>query len=157
VSRFTLIEAKPYHCGVMARRIRHAHAEAVLQVGAHVHRDMRKFFDESCYRRAWLIDGELAGVGGVTGAEIDPYGIVWLALSEAATRHTVAIVRAARAQLSEMLQTRHELSTTISDLDPASRRFAFYLGFVPKRRLDPHPYWLCTYSREDPWASTRFH
>jgi len=88
------------------------------------------------FTRAWLVDGELAGLGGVTGSEISSTGYVWLALSERATRFPVEIVKETQRQMARILLTKRELVTLIIPEDKTSLRFATWLGF---ETVDPTP------------------
>lgn len=126
---FTIIEAKPYHCGQMSRLLRAEHREAIARVGADIHREMRARFDASSFRRAWMIDGRLAALGGVVGTSLSTYGFVWLALTNEARRYPLAVVREARRQLDEIMTVRRELATTIIGGDEAAKRLAVFLGF----------------------------
>jgi hypothetical protein len=128
---FELVEAKAWHCGAMSRMLRLEHKMAVAMIGLDSHRELRTAFDDSMYRKSWLIDGKLASIGGVVGPTISTYGLIWLAFSSAATKYPLAMVRLMRAQLTEIMRTRHLLITTILDGDHASERFAIFLGFVP--------------------------
>ncbi len=128
-ARFEIIDAKPWHCGVMARVLRDEHKKVVERAGASAHRLLRECFDQSPFRRAWLIDGELAALGGVMGTIVSPSGTVWLALSQKATRYPIAIIKEARRQLAEILSVRREIVTTIVFGDDAARRLAIFLNF----------------------------
>lgn len=126
---FTIVEAKPWHCGAMSRLLRHEHRNAVAVLGIDSHRELRTLFDASAYRRAWLIDGKLAGLGGVTGSEMAAIGFVWLTLTEQGTHYPIAIVKEARRLLDEIMVTKRELATTILAGDHAAKRLAIFLGF----------------------------
>lgn len=126
---FTIIPAKPFHCGQMCRLLRHEHAQAIAMLGIDSHREMRRLFDTSSFTRAWLIDGKMAALGGVVGNLLSPYGFVWLALTEQARRYPLAIIKEARRQLDYIMTTKKELATTVLDGDPAARRLAIFLGF----------------------------
>lgn len=128
---FTVTEAKIWHCGAMARLLRVEHQRVVAKIGFDSHKELRARFESSTFRRAWMIDGRLAALGGVTGTRLSPEGYVWLAFSDAATRHKVEMVKEARRQLAEIGETRHRLVTTILAGDDAAKRFAVFLGFVP--------------------------
>ena len=120
----------------MSRIMRHEQKDCVLQLGVNIHRQLRGVFHDSpAFRRAWLIDGELAGLGGVIGSLASGSGYVWLALSQEATRYPKAMVREARLQLDELMQTRRRLETSIVEGDVAAMRFAQHLGF----RVDNAP------------------
>lgn len=135
MTTFEIIEAKPYHCGQMVRALRHDHRAAVLKLGLNAHRQLRACYDDSAFCRAWIIDGKLAGLGGVTGTEASFSGYIWLALTEEATRYPKMIVKEARNQLNEIMSVKRRLLTTLVDADPTSRRFAEYLGFHALERV----------------------
>lgn len=126
---FQIIEAKMHHCGKMVRRLRSEHARLIGELGVDPHRELTNIFYASSYRRAWLIDGELAALGGVAGAMASPNGYVWLAVSELALKYPVAMVKEARRQLEQILTTRSRLTTILIGDDAAARRFAIFLGF----------------------------
>lgn len=130
-TRFEIREAKAYHCGQVARRLRTSHVTALLATDARmgVHREMRRCFDASCYARSWFIDGEIAAIGGVIATVASPNGFVWLALTQEAGRHRVAMVKEARRQLAEVMRSKRELATTILSEDIEGQRFAAFLGF----------------------------
>jgi hypothetical protein len=141
---FDLIEAKTWHCGMMIRMLRREQKEAMAAIGVDSHRELRAAFDDSAYRRAWLIDGKLVGIGGIAGPMLSPFGLVWLALSNKATKYPLALVRLLRRQLDELMETKRILLTTILGGDEASERFAVFMGFVP---LDGPNYILGVSSR----------
>lgn len=156
VTTFEIIPARAHHCGQMARRLRHKHAEAVALMGMDSHREIRRCFDASPFRRAWLIDGKLGALGGIAGNNISTRGFVWLAVAQDAVRYPKAMVREARRQLAEIMSTRFELTTIIAEHDEASKRFALAIGFVPTHRVDPHPCWQMVYRKDEqerPWPS----
>ena len=72
---FEIVEAKAWHCGAMSRLLRQEHAEAIALIGLNSHRELRAVFDESIFRRAWLINGRLAALGGVIGPAASAYGM----------------------------------------------------------------------------------
>lgn len=127
--RFEIVEAKPFHCGQMARATRRDYLGAMLAAGANPHMELRECFDQSSFRRAWLIDGKVAALGGVIGTIMSAEGMVWLALSDEATRHPRAVIREARRQLSGLMRTRRELRASIFEGDDPSLRLAIFLGF----------------------------
>lgn len=129
MTEFRVVEAKPFHCGRMCRILRTEHHEALAMIGADIHRELRAAFDASCIRKAWLIDGELAALGGISGSALDAAGYVWLALSKKATHYPVALLKEAKRQLAEVMRTKRELATTIIPTDEAALRLAVFLGF----------------------------
>ena len=129
--RFEIIEARAYHCGQMARILRHEHQKAVAMIGIDSHRELRGRFDDSSFRKAWLIDGKLAALGGVTGSLLSTVGYIWLAFSNEAMRYPIQIVKESRLQIAEIMTVKTTIYTTILDGDEASKRFAIFVGFVP--------------------------
>jgi hypothetical protein len=105
-------------------------------IGLNSHRELRAMFDDSTFRKAWLIDGHLAAVGGVTGPALSSYGIVWLAFTNAATKYPMAMIKEARRQIQLIMQIKRVLVSSILEGDDASERFAIFLGFVPATDLD---------------------
>jgi hypothetical protein len=130
MTSFAIVDAKPWHCGRMIRLLRAEHALALAAIGLDGHRELRRRFDESpSFRRAWLIDGNLAALGGVTGTALSTSGVVWLALARPALGYPRAVVREARRQIDAMMAMRRTLIATILDGDETSRRFAAFMGF----------------------------
>ncbi len=129
MTRFTTIPGQIRHCGQLSRVLRHGHQEALLRLGVSAHHQLRAAFEQSYFCKAWLIDGQLSGLGGVVGSVMTPIGFIWVALSERATRFPVAIIKEARTQLDEVMRTKVMLTTNIVDGDEAALRLAAYLGF----------------------------
>lgn len=129
MTEFKIIEGQTWHCGQMARRLREEQTDAMSRVDLDVHREMRSLFDQSAFRRAWLIDGQLAALGGVTGSPLEATGCVWVAISRLAQRYPVAMIREARRQLGTIMATRTMLVTTLLPDDEQSLRLAVFLGF----------------------------
>jgi hypothetical protein len=121
--------AKAWHCGAILRSLRVEHQVGLARVQPDSHRELRKVFDASVFRKALFLDGRLAGIGGVTGTLACDMGYVWLALSQEATRHPVAVLRVIRQELDRMMLSRTELATTIIIGDDAAKRLAIFLGF----------------------------
>jgi hypothetical protein len=134
--KFEIVEAKSWHCGAMSRRLRLEHQKAVAMIGLNSHRELRAMFDDSTFRKAWLIDGRLAAVGGVTGPALSSWGLVWLAFTNEATKYPKAMTKEARRQIDLIMQTKHHLISSIIEGDQASERFAIFLGFVPASAVD---------------------
>ena len=103
---------------------------AVAKLGLDSHRELAGRFGQSAFRRAFLIDGVLEGLGGVTGSMLSSEGYVWLALSNKAARHPLVLVREASRQLAEIMVTKRLLMTSLLEDDFAAKRFAIFLGFV---------------------------
>jgi hypothetical protein len=107
--------------------------------GVHAHREIRTNFDASAFRRAWLIDGRLAALFGVTGALLASRGYGWLALTSDATRYPVEIVKETRRQFDQIMLTKREMVTALLPEDKTALRFATKLGFEIET-VTPVPY-----------------
>lgn len=139
MSEFRIIPARAHHCGAILRRLRRDHCAAMAKLGIRDgHRKLRDIFEGSAYARAWTIDGELAALGGVYGPELSTEGFIWLALSQAAMAHPIAVARTARRQISDIMTTKRRLSTTVYLQDDTSFHFARFLGFKPVADM-PNP------------------
>ncbi len=130
--KFEVIDAKPHHVGQILRRMRAEETEAISQIGIAVHREMRHVLGASSFARAWMIDGRLAAIGGVTGMLASSEGHLWLVLSREALRHPVAMLKEAKRQFSLAIETRRAVTTTVAVGDTAGLRFAGHFGFVHK-------------------------
>lgn len=139
---FQIIEAKPYHCGRIVRMLRREHQNAMTIIGQKAHHELRTCFDHSAFRRAWLIDGQLAAVGGVVGTSLSSAGYIWLALTQEATKYPVAVFKEAKTQLREILQVKRKLVTTTYCDDATATRFAERLGFERREQSDQTIGWM---------------
>ncbi len=128
---FQIVEGKAFHCRRIARVLRYEHQRHLFALNVDVVGELRSIFNGSYYRRAWLIDGQLAGLGGVEGSWASTSGRIWLALSERATKYPVAIMRELKRQLEEISLTKKELFTTVIEGDTAAHRLAVHVGFHP--------------------------
>ena len=126
MTTFEVIEARRYHCGAMARIMRPEQRHVLIAAGLNPHRVLSEGFAASWPCRAWLIDGRLAGLGGFVGQLLSRGEFVWLALSEEASRHPVAVVREACRQLAAR---GGEVTTSVAIDDHGALRLAASLGF----------------------------
>ena len=124
-----IIEAKPWHCGKMARILRSEHQRRLGDAGVNIHREIKANFDGSGWKRAGLLDGRLVGLGGIMGSEVESTGFIWLALSDEVRRHPLAVARILRRLLDEIMETRHELATLVIPEDSTALRLAVFMGF----------------------------
>lgn len=129
---FEIIPAKPWHCGIIARKARAEHRAAVSALGIDLHRELAARFADTLEPKAWLIDGRVAALGGVLGTGLCAGGYVWLAITDEAAKHPLALVREAKRQLDQVMSIRRELATVLLPTDKAALRLAAYLGFHVK-------------------------
>ena len=127
--KFEIVEAKLHHCGQMARMLRRDQRDPLLKAGVPIHRALRAQLEASSYRRAWLIDGRLAALGGVHGTLAAPDGIVWMALAEDALRYRKAIVAETKRQIAVIMATRWRIAGSTLWFDWRAAEFAAFLGF----------------------------
>lgn len=132
MTRFQIIEAKPFHCGQMSRILRYEQQRAIAQVGGgDIHRELREKYYESSFTRAWALDGRLAALAGVTGPTLSDEGIIWLCMSEAALKHPKEIIKECRQMLDDVSVLKRRIYTFVLNSDPKSTRMAVFLGFEP--------------------------
>lgn len=124
-----VVEAKTWHCGRMARLMRHDHQSRLARCGLDPHRELRRNFEASSWVRTALMDGQIVAMAGIIGSDIASTGFLWLVLSQQAMRHPVAMIRLFRRELDRVMSTRHELATLVGPDDPAAVRLAVFMGF----------------------------
>lgn len=151
---FQIVEAKRYHVGAMARRLRVDQKSALVNLGVEIHRDMLTAFDNSAFRKAWLIDGKIAGLGGVIGSSLSSAGFVWLSLTDEAAKFPIAVIKEARRQMDAIRETYRTLTTTLAQGDVVAARFARHIGFVPGADRVPDGFVSMRWSADAP-ASPR--
>lgn len=126
---FDTVPARRWMCGRVARALRAEHQTASARVGVDVHRGLTDIFGKSYYRKALLVDGQVAALWGVAGSPLSPMGFAWMAITDKLTAYPVTVARLARAELAEMAKPHVELQTTIIDGDEAAKRLMVFLGW----------------------------
>lgn len=127
--KIEIVNAKRYHCGHMARLMRVEHHAALLRMQVPIHREIRRTFDLSFYRRSAFLDGDLAAMWGLEGSMLSSAARVWLVLSQHVLKHPTLILRHAAREIERMAATRSELVTTVIPDDDAAHRLVAFLGF----------------------------
>jgi hypothetical protein len=133
MSRFETktISATRADCSKIACFMRDQHRQSITMLGLDPYRELVDAFDETPHPMAWVIDGELAALGGVAGPPLlNPIGIVWLAVTEHAVQFRHALVKELRRQLDVAQQVYGILATPLCPADKVSLRFAAFLGFA---------------------------
>ena len=133
------VEAKLWHCGQLTRRLRGAQSRELASIGIRSHAELRDRYGESSFKQSWTIDGKLAGMCGVTGSHLSFTGLIWLALSDVATRHPALTARAARSQIAEIMLTRREIYSVMFTGDAVSMRWIAFLRFD---KAEHQPDWI---------------
>lgn len=138
--RAEIVDAKLHYCGRMVRNLRHEHAASFIRLGLNSHRAIRQTVAMSTgFRRALFLDGRLAGMWGVCGSSMSPFGNVWVVFTQEATRYPILLVKEARRQLEEMMILKTHLVTTVFEGDHTAVRFAAFLGFHVDGELEGAP------------------
>jgi hypothetical protein len=132
--RLEIVEAKPFHCGQMARMLRAEHENVLTKLGVRPHRALRASYDDAPFAKACFIDGRLACLWGVDGTLACDEAHVWMALARWMTPHARTVLTVCKQQVNELLKTRRRLRTLMLIEDKTSFRFAQHLGF----RVAPH-------------------
>lgn len=129
------VTPKRYHCGQLARTMRHEHA-AIIEANPHIkaHRNIVQFFERSTLVRAWTMDGKIAALAGVTGSMMDRDGIAWLILSQDAEAHPVAVGREALKFMDWARITKREIYIVVMADDRKAIDFAYFLDFQANGR-----------------------
>jgi hypothetical protein len=128
---FETIPAKRSHCSKIACLTRDDQREAIIALGLDPYRELVQAFDQTPAPTAWLIDGELAALGGVAGPPgTCPIGVAWLVIAEYATRFSFALVREVKRQLTSAHEIYPLVVSPLLPTDKKSLRFAAFLGFA---------------------------
>lgn len=130
--KFEIIEARPWHVGQIVRIIRREHMDALDRTGANPHRELNAAFASSFVRKAWLVDGKLAALGGVCGSLMETEGVVWIAASKVVRKYPVHFVKATKSYLDQVMTVKTVLRAMILTDDETSLRFACFMGFHPQ-------------------------
>jgi hypothetical protein len=124
-----IVEAQPWHVGQIVRRLRTEHRSLLVGMGVSAHRELRDAYEASMWRKAWIVEGRLMGIAGITGTVSSGDGNVWLAVSEEALKRPVSLARLVLRHLEEAMQIKRHLTTIVLKDDRAAVRFAYFLGF----------------------------
>jgi len=124
-----IVDGKPWHCGEIARRLRKGHREVLDGMKVRTHRELRQAFDGSIWCKSWFREDRLMAMAGITGTVGSAEGSVWLALSDEATKHPIALVKAVLGHMDEMFTTKRRLTTIVLKDDREGVQFAYFLGF----------------------------
>jgi hypothetical protein len=98
-------------------------------MGFDAHKGLVRIAAGSVVKQAWFVDGELYGIGGISGTLTSSTGFVWLALSTASRGKRKLLVTMLREQLALALQRYSRLTATVLTDDLTSQRFALFMGF----------------------------
>lgn len=136
---YTIIPCRLSHIAEIARTIRAEDRAEIEGVGLHVRHLLVALYRGSLYRRAALVDGEVAAVWGDSAPLISTEGAMWAVTAPVIERVPLAFFREARREIAERLQVRSVLRADVADSYTAALRFYRLLGFEigARRPLPP--------------------
>lgn len=147
--RHEVVDAKLAHLHALQRTLRAQDRALMAEARVKPRHVMFELWCNSPLRRAFLIDGIVAAVGGVVGSMLGPMGIVWLVTGAALERNPFAVVRAARDELRAMLVRYPVLTSEVAADDARAVKFARRLGFafgeahpMPPSEARFYPVWI---------------
>jgi hypothetical protein len=126
---FQTVRARRADCFTIARTLRPKQRAAMIALGLRPFEEFQDAYDNTLAPKAWFINGELAAVGGVAGSAVSPYGFLWLALAEHATKYPVAVVKECARQFRDVLTIKRHVITTLLPDDRSAWRFADFFDF----------------------------
>ncbi len=121
--------ARRSQCGIMARKIRGAHAERIAT--RTTHELIVAMFGASYDCRAGYIDDELVAIGGVAGTMASDTGFIWLALADIPAKHALRATLEMRRQLADITVGKRRILSTLVVGDDKASRLADLMGFKP--------------------------
>lgn len=131
--RYQIIEARHQDVWKLARRLREEDRAAAAAAGFAPRDLLYRMWRDSPYRRAALIDGQVAALWGCYAPLLCATGEAWLKTAPEVERLPLAFVKEARRELVAMLENRVELQTAVDARSERAIRFVRILGF----ELDP--------------------
>lgn len=126
---YQIVEARPYHCGQIVRRMRTAHLEALAPTGKNPHRELRDIMGRSLFAKTCVMDGKPVAMWGVCGTLLGNGAYAWLILSNDVLAYRVSLMKEAVRQMKIIISQYGEVATTVLGTDDAALRFATFLGF----------------------------
>lgn len=145
-----IVECDPCHLRAVARALRAGDAAELAAYGeGSPMRVVWKSWRASIIRKAMLIDGEPAVIGGVVGSMLGAEGMPWLLTTSAVERAPIAFVRAARQEVLAAAEAYPLLANYVHAPYKRAVGFLQVLGFT----IDPpepiaatgemfHRFWL---------------
>lgn len=134
--RVEIVEASLAHMRAVAGRLRveeRLETVAAREVPRHL---MLRLWGDATYRRAGLVEGEVAAVWGCGGTLGSSAADVWLFTTPVIDKIPLRFVREARGQIAEMLKTRHTIYSACLETCERSLRLWQMLGFEAQDAVD---------------------
>lgn len=134
--RIEIVEARLSHVSAVASRLRAEERVEMAAAGETARHLMHRLWRDGTYRRAALIDGAPVAVWGCGGSFASPIADVWLFTTEVCDKIPFRFVRVVRAEIAEMLKTRHMIVSACLETCERSMRLWQMLGFEAKDPVD---------------------
>lgn len=134
--RYRIVEAEPAHLRAIRNRLR---TDDLLEITALCQTSPQalwRSYSASTFRRAAIVDGEVAAVWGCAGSSLGLIGVPWLLTAPEVERIPVAMVREARAEVGKMLGLYGFLENIVAARYVRACKFLEVVGF---RLDDPMP------------------
>jgi len=126
---YKIVDAKPVHLSMVARRLRAGDLEEIEAAGETPRHLLFRLWRNSTHRWAAYVDGEIACVGGCAGPLASDVGEPWLFTTAAIERVPMAFARESQGWLREVLTIKRRLTTACLANYEKSLRLWTMLGF----------------------------
>ncbi len=130
MSEVAIVDAKPIHVGMIARRLRAEDCAEIRALYGDVRKAIRFCFHGSAYRKTAFVDGEIAAMWGCYGSFFAIEGKVWLVTSREVERVPMRFLREVRREVTQMLQSRQALLGHAAASYTKALRFMEMAGFT---------------------------
>jgi hypothetical protein len=129
VTAYQIIEATPAHVLALRDRLRADDREEITCVGGTPARALWRSYRGSVIRRTFMVDGEIAAIGGCGGSVLAGIGQPWLLTAPEVERVPVAMVREGRAEIRKMLELFPRLENIVAAKYGRACKWLGLLGF----------------------------
>lgn len=136
MSRYQIVDCKPVHLSMVARRLRPEDRDEILAMGMQPRHLLYTAWRTSAHRWAAFVDGEIALVGGCAGMMLSSVGEAWLYTTPAIERVPMAFAKEAGRWLRMVLEEKSTITTSCISTYKQSLRFWQMLGFANTGEID---------------------
>lgn len=138
---YRIVDAEPWHLPAVSDAMNEDDVTELRALGLEPRLLMEVLFHGSCYRKCAVIEGRPVALWGMTGTLMSCDGEVWLALTDAARAFPMSVARVAARELSDLMEGRMELRSSILCRNERALRFARVLGFrIVETCMTPIPH-----------------
>jgi hypothetical protein len=127
---YEIVDCRLSHLRAIAGQLRPDDRAEALSSGLPVRRLLFMLWNDSCIRRAALVDGELTAVWGFCSQFASGVARPWLFTAPPIERVPLVFFRVAREQVAEVLETKSVLETGVLADYTRSLRFWKMIGFA---------------------------